>query len=837
MNPIPLSPNPIKTTSMARNQLKKKGVHTLEDFNQTKQNEEAIIEEEIYNTDLKIEKEEIFDTDAMNALLIDPAISTADRKRLSLYNRGREGINSKIVIYSYAKGNFAKHQLGRLYAKSKDGIQSFPKQIRDPLQAKYYYDIDMENAHFRIIAKYGDDLSVNTKPFYQYINNRAEELKKISENKLIGKVAFLKILYGGDIDAPIDCVNDVIGDTDKLQDQPKPEGDITLLYQIKHITNTIADIVWSKNEQLHYIVKDKKYNKKHSLLSHILQTEERKALLALDNFLKTKGRRMDTFIHDGGRIRKTDEEVLNKPSFPIDLLREGEKAILKKTGYNHKLAEKLIPPFIPKPDARIYEPVNAVINDAYATDKLLEFLEGKIAIDISNPNAEKQTIRIFNENNGLWETGAECLSRAIDKKIRNKMIFYQYQIDGKVKSFDYGGNETQKQKVIKQITSNRNSVYRNFSNESDTSKGKLLFSDGIYDFTTKLFTEGFNSKIIFNGRIDRPYPKNIDIELINKVNKILFIDPFTKEQIENEVNEFYKQGLARCIYGEYEAKRCYFGVGQANSGRGLLTASFVQAFGGNNGFCGTFNMNNLLEKPGNTDDEAKKNAWLIPIANKRLSFANEVKITGILDGGALKSAVSGGDQIKARLLNDNEQTIIVRTGLVLLTNDIPKIIPCDKGISNRSCVLEYSKAFVESINNPNEILQDITLLSYMKKPEVSDAIVCLMIKSYNKFVENGSNNEKPSLIKKVSERWLETNASVESVFKSVYEITRSPTDFVPLKDILYLMVDKKIKDSTPKIQSELVRMGLVWDNKNKNHQVRYYGCKLIEYDKEDDCMI
>ena len=364
-------------------------------------------------------------------------------------------------------------------------------------------------------------------------------------------------------------------------------------------------------------------------------------------------------------------------------------------------------------------------------------------------------------------------------------------------------------------------LQRNFSLETDKSKGKLLFADGIYDFETKTFINEFNPEIVFNGRIPRNFPKYLLDEndennpqyiefkkTCEKVNKILFIDPYTSEQIEHKINEFYKQGLARCIAGEYEAKRCYFGVGDANSGRGLLSTSFMKAFGGEEGYCSSFNMNNLLLKPGNTDDEAKKNAWLIPIANKRLCFANEVNIAGAIDGGAFKSAVSGGDQIKARLLNKNEQMIIIKSGLVFLTNDIPKIVPCDKGITNRACVIEFKKAFVETKKKDDDILQDISLVSYMKTDKACDALVAIIIKAYNTFVENGRPNEKPDLVRLAASEWLETNSSVESILKSVYEITNNPIDKISFKEIYNTMINLKLRDSSTKIGRELSKLGL-----------------------------
>ena len=60
---------------------------------------------------------------------------------------------------------------------------------------------------------------------------------------------------------------------------------------------------------------------------------------------------------------------------------------------------------------------------------------------------------------------------------------------------------------------------------ADTAKGKLLFTDGIYDFDSGKFTLGFDPNIVFLRRINRPFSYEQDEDMIRKVEKSLFIDP------------------------------------------------------------------------------------------------------------------------------------------------------------------------------------------------------------------------------------------------------------------------------------------------------------------------
>ena len=91
------------------------------------------------------------------------------------------------------------NQLGRLFPNDGLGLQSFRFDIRNPLTKKYYWDIDMENAHYCIAERWCDKFDIPCSNLSHYINNRDECLKLISDSRKKAKTEFLKILYGGDI--------------------------------------------------------------------------------------------------------------------------------------------------------------------------------------------------------------------------------------------------------------------------------------------------------------------------------------------------------------------------------------------------------------------------------------------------------------------------------------------------------------------------------------------------------------------------------------------------------------------------------------------------------------
>jgi hypothetical protein len=292
--------------------------------------QQTTIEQQL-NNNFKIVLTEFYDADIMDSMLHDTTgqFSKRDLNNLSKYKKSRKGGNEVETIYHYGKG-CEEQQIGRLYVRNCEGLQGFSFDIRNPLLEKHYWDVDMENCHYVLICKIGEKLGINVDNIKKYINNRDVELEKVSKNRKFAKTAFLKALYGNDITQ----YNEFYDDEDHIV-----EGDRTLIGNIANEINTIIDVMYSNDTYLNFkkFVKAKRCkNLKFSFLAYILQTEERKCLIELMNFMKSKNRNVDILIHDGCEIRKLQEET----EFPIELLRECETYLLEKTNYNHKLVIK-----------------------------------------------------------------------------------------------------------------------------------------------------------------------------------------------------------------------------------------------------------------------------------------------------------------------------------------------------------------------------------------------------------------------------------------------------------------------------------------------------------------
>jgi hypothetical protein len=756
------------------------------------------------NTDLHIVKQEYYDPDVMESILRNTDnFSKQDINRLKNYKKSRLHGNCVKVVYYYGKG-CEKYELGRLYVQNNNGLQSFPFDIRNPLLEKNYWDIDGENMHYVLMAKLAEKWNINVPNINYYCNNRDKCLSELSSDRKIAKTAFLKVAYGGNIKLHNEYYN---------SDNLSPDGDITLLSEIEKETKNLMIICYENYSEYQHIVK-KKDNPKASLFALILQTEERKCILALDMFYKSIGRSVDILIHDGVEVRK----LPNETAFPEQLLRDGEKAIFDATGYNIKLVCKPL-----KHNFTINKEPNIIIDDIYAAKKFIELNGNNIVRD-------KDDVYYFNDNNGMWEKSDTAFRVAVNKH-KNNLIFFDPNSGNNI---NYGGfekNVKNMQKWILPLLDDNEFITKNI----DSSIGKLLFANGYYDFVTDTFYEKFNQNIVFLKRINRTFPTERNEEIINKINKILFIDPFNLNN-NYEAGTYLKKSLCMAIFGDYFRKQFTFAIGEPNSGKGVIVNAFRESFGG---YIDEFDANNLLHNPNNSQDEAKKLAWLTDIIGIRICFSNEIRIQKdgsshkqkSICGCLLKTLSSGSDKMKIRTNGKDQYDFVNRASMYLFVNDMPNINPCDNAVIMRCKVTPFQKSFINNPdpNNNKQAKSDPSIKIKFSTDEYKNSLFFLMTDTYKILAQNekelGGYINTPDIVDLEIKKWMiNDNTNFIDKINEAFEITNNPNDFTPTNKIIeYIINNSNLNMSVTKIGIEINKL-ITLDEKDKI--IKKQKCKL-----------
>ena len=265
--------------------------------------------------DTSITKTEVFDVDFARWIVENKSIPKDDRMLVSRYLKNRVRGNEHDTTYKlgkHCKGEF----LGRFCAIRSESLQCFPRDIRNALAHKYYWDIDMINAQPTLLVQLCEKNGWVCDALKRYVEQREELLTLICDTCTIerweAKDRVVAMLFGGGVDSSM---------PDFFR-----EDFYTEMRAIMKNNWTAGSFKWLEKQPNHH----------GKAIAYTLQTEERKCLLAIDKALAKKKRSLDVLIHDGGLVRKKPTET----AFPEPILREVEKEVLTETGYKISLAVK-----------------------------------------------------------------------------------------------------------------------------------------------------------------------------------------------------------------------------------------------------------------------------------------------------------------------------------------------------------------------------------------------------------------------------------------------------------------------------------------------------------------
>ena len=749
-------------------------------------------------------KVEMFSPDKYMAIINHKGLCHSLKGVLKKYFKSKYNGNHVEIHYKFGKG-CEDDRLGRLYCGEGVGLQSMERNVRNLLAQDYYWDIDMRNAQPNILLTQCTIHGWNSDVLEYYVNHRDEVLSIIMDyygcTTAAAKNVIIRLMYLGD-------------DSEWLNDttcSKKPSEPLAFITKFKEEFNRIAENVYASQQNVREFINKKKklspHKKRASVMSYFLQTEENAILMQIDSFLQANGRSMDVFIFDGGLVRKQGSEI----DFPHALLRSCEEFVSKMLGYNIELVVKPMDSDLVFENSkdRVLVDTHTVIDDSYAAKEFARLMKSHIIFC-------DEKLHVFDDMIGIWSNRTSVIKRYIIK-YEEKLKFYQAQEDDatKYKLFNYAGCERNVANMLKFLPCFcEDETF--FLRRGDSSKGKLLFADGIYNFDSHTFSHGFDKDIVFKDRISRAFPKNRNEELIKEVNTIIFRDPFI-EQDYPQANHL-KIGLARALYGDYRAKLIYFCIGTANAGKGVICDAISGAF---EGFVDVFNGNELLYNE-NTSDEAKKLSFVYDLKDKRVAFSNEIKMTKCIDGNLIKKIASGGDGYKARVIYGNPEKIINRSTEFLMVNDIPTIAPNDEAVKNRVRCIEYKKTFVNKESyiggdDPSIAFADPRLKDkFVNHPDYQDAMVHLMFDAYKEYLRDGHN--VPSGVSEACKSWVGDSGSIKSHLEKEYEITNNSDDYVAARELIdYLVKTCKLPMSDTKIGIDLGKVvKLVRDVKREN---------------------
>ena len=437
-----------------------------------------------------------------------------------------------------------------------------------------------------------------------------------------------------------------------------------------------------------------------------------------------------------------------------------------------------------------------LIDDVYACRTFVRCMAGEI-------HREGEMVYVFNQGNGMWETGDTVLISAVHRH-KTRLVFTVEKDNGKKGVMNYGGST----KLIHNMLAHLKALLPDetfIADNVEASLAYLLFADGIFHIPTQTFSAGFDKTKVFMARIARRFPLARDRALESEINARLFIQPFSSEA----VGSYMKMRFARSLSGCYCDKKFICALGDADSSKGTITKAMRSAFGG---YVVEWNANYLKYNGHSGADEAKKLSWIFPFANARLAISNEARMDKTpLDGNLIKTLSSGGDEMSARKNFHDEMPIIIRASFFYLGNDMPAITPKDSGIQTRVRMIRFSKRFVERPSGTNELLADPLIKSKIATTEWSDSLFWLIMDAYS------FRTDEPDDVLEETKEWVPCETmELREVLEEKYTIDVadvSDDNFTSSRDIIAFLKTMNVNLSDQKIGRELSKLGLIKDDK------------------------
>jgi phage/plasmid-associated DNA primase len=638
---------------------------------------------------------------------------------------------------------------GRLYCGN--GIQSLPKKIRGFLLRGIATDIDQVNSSPTILRyicylhnNKKTDLSCPNLDYY--IQNKDELRERYNKMDFINAITDCK---------PLKKATGTLKDYDD---------------EVKRLVNTIVSLDQYK-VQINSVPDTKKYNREGSAISRILGYYENEILqVGLDLINKKNiellAPQFDGFIPYGDHYE--NKELLQEITDAVENKFNG-----LKLGWAYKEHDNTIqmPDDYKIPELRdrtLNKELTFCNNDLQATNHIFNNLKD---------NFKYCQGTLYYKNNHLWIWNKTEIESLLNNYVMNSKI---YKTNEKDEIIDYVQNRKNATNIAKNVIDkavvNKDDDW--FSKNIKSSVGKILFTNGYYDFKAECFYdfkhEEFDSSIVFLEQIHYDFTilTEKENEMMETYKEQLFYTPFGKT-----LGDYYILQIARGLAGD-SMKKCLFGIGSGNSGKSLMTSIIKSVCGG---YYGAFNANNIAYNK-SSNDEAQKMRWVMLLQTKRIIISNEIQSNVEIDGNIIKKISNGGlDDIVARGHGGNETAFTISFLPIIFANDLDQIKPKDDAVVNRVRGINYTKVCVDKKKedcNEFEMPIDTNLKNTIETLEFKKAFMAILMESYMAFKENGYSETEPIEVEKSTKDAIgNTNSLIEDVLNE-FEITNNVEDYV-----------------------------------------------------------
>lgn len=604
------------------------------------------------------------------------AMEAYDRKKLSYIQRNYRKLNIpngdkhwnpqriiRIILKKTQENGLypvtykQKHDgFGRYFCRDNASVAQLPRQVRNEICKDLYYDLDIVDCVGTMATVCADQVEHPTPALQYYRQHRKTLIQELAELNSVEyddvKKAITSLFHGGGLS--LKQVPDWLQNLrDELKSLLQAIYDSLIQSDFRRIGEENA---LKKQEETG------KYNPVGSTVALLFQTMENRCLQTMMSYA-----RMMRYIRDDNIFCQAYDgiQLLKKYISDVDACCRGmEEAVKAQCGFSVKIINKPMDETLNLPADWEEDLEKTIIITDDEQESSLLFAE-MMASRVKRVGGKT----FFVERNGVWTDDMAMVDSVLMDEALDIKFFKEK--DGSLMPYSQtaGGAMT-----IVNSAKVRFPICPEFIDQLwESNKGKLVFKDGVYDFSSGKFLAGFGD-VLTTIQIDRNYPSKRNAEAEQQVHdKIL--DP-----ILGDLKIPFLQFLARAMAGHVEDKHWGVLMGERDSGKGVLAELIRSTY---RQYIATLNLENLLcQRLSSGGDEEAKFRYLFALEFARLAISDEMRVDATnkdmkLDGNKGKKLTSGGDRIMTRKLYQMPREVRIQATLLMNCNDFPTVDPID----------------------------------------------------------------------------------------------------------------------------------------------------------------
>lgn len=427
----------------------------------------------------------------------------------------------------------------------------------------------------------------------------------------------------------------------------------------------------------------------------------------------------------------------------------------------------------------------------------------------------------FLKVNGIWVSDRDTIKRYLTCEA---LKLNYVKLNGKDEVVNYSCNISDAKRIVEAVLTKVPDCPTFVRELADSSRGKLVWKDGYYDFNTGVFTKGFDG-VESTIQIPRNFPVRNEDDITELNTR--FLDP-----VFGDLKTSFLQYLSQCMAG-YSQKMWSVLMGERDSGKSKLITLLSTAF---DGYCIVVGANNLIKVRGDTSEPSKKLAWAIGMEFARMACTSEIRIDATscesIDGVLIK-LITGQDGVQIRVLYCHDRVIYIQAGFMICCNDIARVSPTDtyETLVPFNLPTKFIPKPVDEVNPsppyPFMKWQDPSIGDFVRLTRIGDALFWLLVDNFQAVQLT-----KEMVIFK--EQFMEVDEF--KIILDHFVVTSDSSDFVENDVIKKFLRTSRMNITSPKFKDYLIKRGARehQTSKNQGHKRGLSYLKIIKEFKIDD---